>query len=538
MALGAYLAMKQFTAPKVNPALKAAQNLSESMQLVLDFEKNHDERRAMLKDSGLMPLALGLGEVGSFVGSHFGAPSPEQVLKLFNRETDPETASLFIEAENMVGGSSSTPFSESKADYLSNRLKQRVAFLADQVQRCVVNMIIGLEIILFLLGAAAYLGRHMLVAYAERRHPDGVWKPCAGIKVSIKGEPEDSRHWGPNPPLCPLPVLLANRKWQSIPKQDQSSTARWLMRLLLSFKEYPASSGQYAHDSHPGGLIDHSFHVLSKILELNNNQFDPKALVVVSLAHDLGKLVTMVKVKPKKKGAVHWVHSGEHHDRFSAHLLYFCPHLTRDFGPELAAAMHLAVRYHHEPTDLPLGASEMTRSLLSLLTKADRQAASSASRDQNALVSPELDPTLLAAIVPNLLADILEADCVIDAPAGIAWVTERRLRELAAKTSRGKAQDLLLDEGQSRKSWAQLREALLLKGALGSADLPQDAPLDLYTVEHTGASEAAVLSPFRVPLLISMLNEAANWPPDNVVKVYPTLDESDAPDQLIDKDAR
>jgi hypothetical protein len=504
---------------KVDPKAQTVAELTLANNEFLALERQHDELRAsLLAGDGrlLMPILDALGGVSRL----WGAPSPRQVLSLFDGETDPETATVVRQARMILKEPSA--YQENIIRATTAHLRDRSTTLRFDKQRSAAGVAeaTGLLIIIgMLVGWACVRGQRKI---KELRSAPGTW--CARSQTAIPvGEKEVDRGvWAPDPPLASLLMLMTNKAWRNIDPAAKSNTARWLMRLHLAHAKHPATAPPTpGHDNQPGGLLVHSLRLFEELCALiNTDKVDLRAALVLALAHDIGKIVTL---EPNRDRKGEWINSGVFHDRFSGLLLQSCPSFLKEFPGDLGEGLICAVRFHHSPEDLPLNSPGIAEVMLNLTTRADRLAASKGRMDKQAAPPPVLNPTALSAALPEVISRLGERDVVLDPENEAAWVAERTLRTLASVVLGGPlGQALIVDDAVPAAAWSSLCSSL----HAGNLVVPLDEPaqLDLYNISFGGK----VLH-FRVPLKASALGErVAPWNSTKIDEITSTLAVSSA----------
>lgn len=137
-----------------------------------------------------------------------------------------------------------------------------------------------------------------------------------------------------------------------------------LYSMLKAHSDVPASIGGH-HADVP--LFEHSLTVAKKVQAYFNDQGkkEPVALLA-GLAHDMDKLLAY------KRGENGWVKNvgATHHNKYSAYIVS-----TQPFFQELPEddrnTLVLALRYYHDPENLPLGATHRTENLIKALRICD-----------------------------------------------------------------------------------------------------------------------------------------------------------------------
>lgn len=499
---------------KVDPKAQTMAELTMANKEFLALESQHDElRTSLLGGDGwlLMPILDALGGVSRL----WGAPSPRQVLSLFDGETDPETATVVRQARMII--KDPTAYKENIIRATAAHLRDRSTTLRFHKQRSAAGIAEagGLLIIIGMgLFWASVRGQRK---FKELKSAPGTWCNRSQTAIPVGEKEVDLGVWAPNPPLAPHLVLLTNKAWHKIDPAAKSKTALWLMRLQLAHSRHPATAPPTpGHDNQPGGLLVHSLRVFEELCNLiNTNKIDSKLALVLALAHDIGKIVTLEENKGRKG---EWVNSGVFHDRFSGLLLQSCPSFKAEFPGELGEGLICAVRFHHCPEDLPLNSPPIAETLLNLTTRADRVAAAKGRSDRKVVPAGVLNPSALSAALPSVLSRLQERDVVLDSDWGAAWVAERKLRTLASEVLGGPlGQALIVDDAVPAAAWSSLNRALHDSNMIVTLDDP--AELDLHNISFGGK----VLH-FRVPLIATALGEHISaWNKTKIDEITSTL---------------
>lgn len=137
-----------------------------------------------------------------------------------------------------------------------------------------------------------------------------------------------------------------------------------LYGMLKAHPDVPASIGGHHADA---SLFEHSVTVAKKMQAFFTDQGKTEPLAYIAgLAHDMDKLLAY------KKSGDKWVKNGNatHHSKYSAYVVstqaayHLLPEDERN-------SLVLALRYYHDPDNLPIGASNRTESLIKALRFCD-----------------------------------------------------------------------------------------------------------------------------------------------------------------------
>lgn len=499
---------------KADPKAQTVAELTLAHTEFLALEKQHDGLRTFLLDGEgrvLMPIFDALGGISSL----WGAPSPRQVLSLFDGQTDPETATVVRQARMIL--KDANEYKELVIRATAEHLRDRSMNLRFQKQRSAAGLTEsgGLLIVIGMaLFWAAVRGQRK---FKEFNSAPGTWCRRSQTAIPVGEKEVDIGIWTPNPPLAPHLMLWTSKAWQKVDPAAKSKTALWLMRLHLAHSKYPATAPPTpGHDNQPGGLLVHSLRVFEELCNLiNTNNIDSKSALVLALAHDIGKIVTLEESKGRKG---EWINSGVYHDRFSGLLLQSCPSFKTEFSGELVEGLICAVRFHHCPEDLPLNSPPIAETLLNLMTRADRLAASKGRSDRKVVPVGALNPLALSAALPSVLSRLEERDVVLDSDWGAAWVAERKLRALTSEVFGGPlGQALIVDDAVPPAAWSSLNQALHDRNLIVTLDVP--AQLDLHNISFGGR-----ILHFRVPLIATALGERTSaWDKTKIDEITSTL---------------
>ncbi|KQW19950.1 MULTISPECIES: hypothetical protein [Pseudomonas] len=134
--------------------------------------------------------------------------------------------------------------------------------------------------------------------------------------------------------------------------------------MLKKHPDVPASIGGHHADA---PLFEHSVAVAKKVKAYfsERGKIEPLAQIA-GLGHDLDKLLAY-----KQSGDV-WVKNvnATHHNKFAAHIVSTQPEF-RLLPEDDQRTLVLALRYYHDPDNLPIGASNRTETLIQALRMSD-----------------------------------------------------------------------------------------------------------------------------------------------------------------------
>ncbi len=134
--------------------------------------------------------------------------------------------------------------------------------------------------------------------------------------------------------------------------------------MLKQHPDVPASVGGHHADA---SLLDHSMAVSKKVRDFYATQGKREPLAqIAGLAHDLDKLLAY-----KRSGDV-WVKNvnATHHNKYAAHIVS-TQNEFRLLPEDDRETLVLALRYYHDPENLPIGASNRTEALVLALRTCD-----------------------------------------------------------------------------------------------------------------------------------------------------------------------
>lgn len=134
--------------------------------------------------------------------------------------------------------------------------------------------------------------------------------------------------------------------------------------MLKAHAGVPASIGGHHADA---TLFEHSLSVAKKVQAYftERGKVEPLALIA-GIAHDLDKLLAY------KKQGDSWAKNvnATHHNKYAAYIVSTQPEF-RDLPEDERNTLVLALRYYHDPDNLPIGASNRTEALIQALRLSD-----------------------------------------------------------------------------------------------------------------------------------------------------------------------
>ena len=137
-----------------------------------------------------------------------------------------------------------------------------------------------------------------------------------------------------------------------------------IYEMLNGHRDVPASIGGHHADT---DLFEHSKAVSKKVIAFYKNKGLKEPLAAISgLAHDLDKLLSY-----KRNGDV-WTKNvkATHHNKFAAYIVSTQPEF-RALPEDDRNVLTLALRYYHDPENLPLGATQRVETLIKALRLSD-----------------------------------------------------------------------------------------------------------------------------------------------------------------------
>lgn len=170
-----------------------------------------------------------------------------------------------------------------------------------------------------------------------------------------------------------------------------------IYEMLKAHPDVPASIGGHHADA---PLFQHSLTVAEKMQAYykERGRYEPLA-PIAGLAHDLDKLLAY------KRSGDKWVKnvSATHHNKYAAYIVITQPE-WRELPEDDRNTLVLALRYYHDPENLPIGASNRTEALILALRMCDGYAI----REEKKSGVQTLNDDQLEAIEKALLDTISE----------------------------------------------------------------------------------------------------------------------------------
>lgn len=164
---------------------------------------------------------------------------------------------------------------------------------------------------------------------------------------------------------------------------------------------FAASSDQPAslsdHLNVPGGLIEHTARTVEAMVRIAeaHPEEEKKVCYLMALCHDIGKLFAY------RKEGDQWIDRKLPHDRISSLIVAGFPEFYTELTPTHREALFLALRYYHNPEELPTAAPPLAYTLLESMHKADaasHEAEQQLGRQQVEGVKPYLWEAFLSAL--------------------------------------------------------------------------------------------------------------------------------------------
>lgn len=200
-------------------------------------------------------------------------------------------------------------------------------------------------------------------------------------------------------------------------------------KILSAFAASPDQPASLSdHLNIPGGLIEHTARTVEAMIRIAEDlpKEEKKICYLMALSHDLGKLFAY------RKEGDQWIDRKLPHDRISALIVAGLPEFYSELPPTHREALFLALRYYHNPEELPTAAPPLAYTLLELMHKADaasHEAEQQLGRQQVEGVKPYLWEAFLSAL-PKINVNRYKGGYPEGFTAGeIVFVLEHALRE-------------------------------------------------------------------------------------------------------------
>ncbi len=274
-----------------------------------------------------------------------------------------------------------------------------------------------------------------------------------------------------------------------------SSFVEKILSAFASSPDQPASLSD--HLNVQGGLIEHTARTVEAIVSITKDQSvaEKKLCYLMALCHDLGKLFTY-----RKEGA-EWVDRRLPHDRISALIVAGFPEFYSEFSPTDRAILLHALRYYHNPEELPTSAPPASYPLMEWMRQADAVASDQEkeiSRQQVSGIKPYLWDAFLAAL-PEINVNRYQGGYPEGFTAGeIVFFLEHALRERTLdRLSEDQKEKLPIRRpaGRLHPAWPLLVEVLKDKGILVEEVAGKRAnPSALFNIVASGTTYKCVVA--------------------------------------------
>jgi hypothetical protein len=268
-----------------------------------------------------------------------------------------------------------------------------------------------------------------------------------------------------------------------------------MISCFAAYPDHPASLQD--HLNVPGGLIEHTARTVGAMARLVDGypEDERNLFYMMALAHDLGKLFAY-----ERQGG-QWADRRLPHDRISALMVAGLPELYTDLSPTHREALLLALRYYHNPEELPTTAPPLGYTLLETMHKADAMAyeqEKDLARQQVEGIKPYLWEAFLSAI-PQLNINRHRGGYPEGFTSGEAvFVLEHALREKTLDHLPPELQQKLpirRPSGRVHPAWPLLVEVLKEKEILLEKVQDRKAnPSSLFNITASGTTYKCVVA--------------------------------------------
>ncbi len=275
--------------------------------------------------------------------------------------------------------------------------------------------------------------------------------------------------------------------------------------------DHPASLQD--HLNIPGGLMMHTTRTIEAMAKLVQARPDDerKLFLLMALCHDIGKLFSYGRLEKQ------WIDRRLPHDRLSALMVASIPEFYTELSRTHREALLLALRYYHNPEELPTMAPPLSYTLLEVMHKADAIAyeeEKELGQKQVEAVKPYLWEALCLALL-QLNINRYQGGYPEGFTSGeIVFVLEHALRERTLDQLPQELQEKLpirRPSGRLHPAWPFLVEVLKEKDVLEIEVQGRKAnPSALFNITATGTVYKCV-----VALSLEVLETVA---PDAVMK--------------------
>jgi hypothetical protein len=274
-----------------------------------------------------------------------------------------------------------------------------------------------------------------------------------------------------------------------------SPLAEKILACFTASPDHPASIQD--HLNVPGGLIEHTARTIQAIAQIAEGRPDDEKRLcyLMALCHDLGKLFAYERAEGQ------WVDRRLPHDRLSALMVASLPELYTELSLTQREALILALRYYHNPEELPTTAPPMCYMLFEQMHKADATAyeqEKELGRQQVEGIKPHLWEAFCTAL-PQLNINRHRGGYPQGFTAGeIVFVLEHALREKTLDQLPLKLQQRLpirRPSGRLHPAWPLLVEVLKEKGVLAEEVFGRKAnPSALFNITASGTMYKCVVA--------------------------------------------
>ena len=285
-----------------------------------------------------------------------------------------------------------------------------------------------------------------------------------------------------------------------------------ILACFAASPDHPASLAD--HLNVPGGLIEHTARTIEIMATLAQGrpEDERRLCLLMALAHDLGKLLAY----EKDKGG--WIDRRLPHDRISGLMIASLPGFYAELLPAHREALLCALRYYHNPEEIPTSAPPISAVLFELMHKADAIAHDqemALGRQQVEGVKPHLWEAFRAA-VPELNINRHRGGYPEGFTSGeIVFVLEHALREKTLDCLPPPLKEKLPIRrplGKLHPAWPLLVEVLRENGVLAEAVQGRKAnPSALFNINASKVTYKCVAA-LSLPALEALAPEAVrSW---------------------------
>jgi hypothetical protein len=269
-------------------------------------------------------------------------------------------------------------------------------------------------------------------------------------------------------------------------------------KILSAFAASPDQPASLSdHLNVQGGLIEHTARTVEAIVSITKDQSggEKKLCYLMALCHDLGKLFAYRKERNE------WVDRRLPHDRISALIVAGLPEFYTELSPTDREILLHALRYYHNPEELPTSAPPASYPLMEWMHQADAVASEQEkeiSRQQVSGIKPYLWDAFLSAL-PEINVNRYQGGYPEGFTAGeIVFFLEHALRERTLDRLSEKQREKLpirRPAGRLHPAWPLLVEILKEKGILVEEVAGKRSnPSALFNIVATGTTYKCVVA--------------------------------------------